>query len=111
MKKIVSLKLIVFSLLLVAGSVSYSAPAIEPGTGTNSTKAGVDNVADGEKSSAFGYDNKALGKENSAFGFKNTADESGSSAFGKGNVAIGENSSAFGWIWVFYKTIHHKIMS
>ena len=97
MKKIVSLKLIIFSLLLVAGSVSYSAPAIEPGTGTNSTKAGVDNVADGEKSSAFGYDNKALGKENSAFGFKNTADESGSSAFGKGNVAIGENSSAFGF--------------
>ena len=96
MKKIVSLKLIIFSLLLVAGSVSYSAPAIEPGTGTNSTKAGVDNVADGEKSSAFGYDNKALGKENSAFGFKNIADESGSSAFGNANRAIGENSSAFG---------------
>ena len=83
MKKIVSLKLIIFSLLLVAGSVSYSAPAIEPGTGTNSTKAGVDNVADGEKSSAFGYGNKALKLE--------------SSAFGNGNVAIGENSSAFGF--------------
>ena len=83
MKKIVSLKLIIFSLLLVAGSVSYSAPAIEPGTGTNSTKAGVDNTADGEESSAFG--------------FKNIADKSGSSAFGNGNVAIGDFSSAFGF--------------
>ena len=83
MKKIVSLKLIIFSLLLVAGSVSYSAPAIEPGTGTNSTKAGVDNTADGEESSAFGV--------------KNITDKSGSSAFGNGNVAIGENSSAFGF--------------
>ena len=83
MKKIVSLKLIIFSLLLVAGSVSYSAPAIEPGTGTNSTKAGVDNTADGEESSAFG--------------FKNIADESGSSAFGNANRAIGEFSSAFGF--------------
>ena len=83
MKKIVSLKLIIFSLLLVAGSVSYSAPAIEPGTGTNSTKAGVDNTADGEESSAFG--------------FKNITDKSGSSAFGNGNVAIGDFSSAFGF--------------
>ena len=83
MKKIVSLKLIIFSLLLVAGSVSYSAPAIEPGTGANSTKAGVDNTADGEESSAFG--------------FKNITDKSGSSAFGNGNVAIGDFSSAFGF--------------
>ena len=83
MKKIVSLKLIIFSLLLVAGSVSYSAPAIEPGTGANSTKAGVDNTADGEQSSAFG--------------FKNITDKSGSSAFGNGNVAIGDFSSAFGF--------------
>ena len=97
MKKFVSLKLIVFSFILVAGSVSFSAPVFQAGTGTDSTVAGVNNEANGEKSSAFGYDNKALGKENSAFGFKNTADESGSSAFGKGNVAIGENSSAFGF--------------
>ena len=83
MKKIVSLKLIIFSLLLVAGSVSYSAPAIEPGTGANSTKVGVDNTADGE--------------QNSAFGFKNITDKSGSSAFGNGNVAIGDFSSAFGF--------------
>ena len=96
MKKIVSLKLIIFSLLLVAGSVSYSAPAIEPGTGTNSTKAGVDNVADGEKSSAFGYDNKALGKESSAFGNGNVAIGDFSSAFGFRNIANKEHSSAFG---------------
>ena len=98
MKKIVSLKLIIFSLLLVTAGISYSAPpVIKAGTAANSTEAGVDNVADGEKSSAFGYDNKALGKENSAFGFKNIADESGSSAFGNANRAIGEFSSAFGF--------------
>ena len=97
MKKIVSLKLIIFSLLLVAGSVSYSAPAIEPGTGTNSTKAGVDNVADGEKSSAFGNANRAIGEFSSAFGFHNIASGRHSSAFGTNNEADGEQSSAFGF--------------
>ena len=96
MKKFVSLKLIIFSLLLVAGSVSYSAPAIEPGTGTNSTKAGVDNVTDGEKSSAFGYGNKALKLESSAFGNGNVATGEFSSAFGFHNIASGRHSSAFG---------------
>ena len=110
MKKIVSLKLIIFSLLLVAGSVSYSAPAIEPGTGTNSTKAGVDNTADGEESSAFGFKNitdksgssafgngnVAIGDFSSAFGFHNIASEYGSSAFGLQNTASGRESSAFG---------------
>lgn len=37
MKKSVSLKLIVFSFLLVTTSISYSAPTIEAGTGANST--------------------------------------------------------------------------
>ena len=45
MKKSVSLKLIIFSFFLVAGSVAYSAPVIGPGTGTDSTIAGVDNEA------------------------------------------------------------------
>ena len=97
MKKIVSLKLIVFSFLLVTAGISYSAPAINPGTGTNSIIAGEDNKATKDKSSAFGYDNKADGEESSAFGFKNITDKSGSSAFGNGNVATGEFSSAFGF--------------
>ena len=36
MKKFISLKLIVFSFILVAGSVSFSAPGIHAGTGTDS---------------------------------------------------------------------------
>ncbi|MCL4580113.1 cell surface protein [Fusobacterium nucleatum YWH7199] len=83
MKKFISLKLIVFSFILVTSAVSYSNPKIEAGTGANSIKAGLDNEADGEESSAFG--------------FHNITDKSGSSAFGNGNVAIGENSSAFGF--------------
>ena len=61
MKKFISLKLIVFSFLLVAGSVSFSVPAIQGGTGSNSTIAGVDNTANGLESSAFGFKNKADG--------------------------------------------------
>ena len=84
MKKIVSLKLIVFSFLLVTAGISYSAPpVIKAGTAANSTEAGIDN--------------EALKLESSAFGFKNIADESGSSAFGNANRAIGEFSSAFGF--------------
>ena len=111
MKKFVSLKLIVFSFILVAGSVSFSAPVFQAGTGTDSTVAGVDNVANGVKSSAFGYDNKAIEKESSAFGtgnratgefssafgFHNIASKIHSSAFGSNNAADGVNSSAFGF--------------
>ena len=112
MKKFVSLKLIVFSFILVAGSVSFSAaPVIKAGTATDSTEAGVDNVANGVKSSAFGYDNKAIEKESSAFGtgnratgefssafgFHNIASKIHSSAFGSNNAADGVNSSAFGF--------------
>ena len=112
MKKFVSLKLIVFSFILVVGSVSYSAaPVIKAGTATDSTEAGVDNVANGVKSSAFGYDNKAIEKESSAFGtgnratgefssafgFHNIASKIHSSAFGSNNAADGVNSSAFGF--------------
>lgn len=98
MKKFVSLKLIVFSFILVAGSVSYSAaPVIKEGTTTGSTQAGVDNEASGEKSSAFGYGNKAKGKFSSAFGYDNTASGLDSSAFGRSNIADKEGSSAFGY--------------
>ena len=55
MKKSVSLKLIVFSFLLVTASVAYSAPEFQGGTGTDSTKAGINNDASGEGSSAFGF--------------------------------------------------------
>ncbi|WP_339052955.1 YadA-like family protein [Fusobacterium animalis] len=99
MKKSVSLKLIVFSFLLVAGSITYSAtPAIEVGTGDDSTKAGINNEATGKNSSAFGYYNKASGKWSSAVGYKNTANGEYSSAVGNQNIASGNNSSAVGYM-------------
>ena len=97
MKKYVSLKLIVFSLLLVGAGISYSEPKIEAGTGPNSTVAGVGNTASGEKSLAFGYKNTASEGESSAFGHWNEANEGQSSAFGYGNLANGFASSAFGY--------------
>ena len=96
MKKSVSLKLVVFSFLLVATSISYSEPKIEAGTGVDSTKAGIDNEASGEKSTAFGFENRANGRNSSAFGYNNEASEKNSSAFGNQNKAIGEKSSAIG---------------
>ena len=96
MKKSMSLKLIVFSFLLVAASISYSAPVFQAGSGTDSTKAGVDNEASGENSSAFGYNNKASGGSSSAFGFRNTASGENSSAFGSKYKVTGEASGAFG---------------
>ena len=97
MKKSVSLKLIVFSFLLVATSVSYSVPEFQAGSGTDSTEAGVGNTASKEKSSAVGYNNTASGRESSAFGYKNTASGFNSSAFGYKNTASRFNSSAFGF--------------
>ena len=111
MKKSVSLKLIVFSFLLVAASVTYSAPVFQGGAGTDSTVAGVGNTASnvkssafgygniasgGKNSSAFGYNNSAVGDENSAFGYRNNAGGKNSSAFGYRNITFGEKSSAFG---------------
>ena len=98
MKKFVSLKLIVFSFILVASSVSFSVPAIQGGTGSDSTIAGVDNTASEEKSSAFGFKNKASGKFSSAFGYMNEANGKYSSAFGTKNIASEEQSSAFGFL-------------
>ena len=97
MKKYVSLKLIVFSLLLVGAGISYSEPKIEAGTGPNSTVAGVGNTASGEKSLAFGYKNTASGGEDSAFGHWNEAAGGQSSAFGHGNLTNGFAASAFGY--------------
>ena len=120
MKKSVSLKLIVFSFLLVTTSISYSAPTIETGTGANSTKAGIDNEANGEESSAFGFQNTASGKESSAFGNQNKASEEKSSAFGYKNEASGFESSVLGGEYKVtgshsgafgrgtYDEIHHK---
>ena len=96
MKKSVSLKLIVFSFLLVATSVSYSAPKFQAGTDTDSTVAGIGNEASGNSSSAFGFENKASRFLSSAFGANNKASRSGSSAFGYRNEASGNGSSAFG---------------
>ncbi|WP_339006221.1 YadA-like family protein [Fusobacterium animalis] len=98
MKKSVSLKLIVFSFLLVTASVSYSAaPQFQQGGATDSTVAGVGNTASEEESSAFGYGNKASGERSSAFGYDNEASEKYSSAFGYINKANGERASAFGF--------------
>ena len=96
MKKSVSLKLIVFSFLLVAASITYSAPKFQAGTDTDSTEAGVGNEASGNSSSAFGFKNKASRFLSSAFGANNKASRSGSSAFGYRNEASGNGSSAFG---------------
>ena len=97
MKKSVSLKLVVFSLLLVAASISYSEPKIEARTGVDSTKAGIDNEASEEKSTAFGFENKASSDFSTAFGFQNIASGKESSAFGYKNTASGEKSTAFGY--------------
>ena len=111
MKKSVSLKLIIFSFLLAAGSVAYSAPEFQAGTAIDSTVAGVNNEASrayssafgnqnkasGEISSAFGNQNKASGKNSSAVGFNNAATGISSSAFGLSNAASGVNSSAVGF--------------
>ena len=109
MKKSVSLKLIVFSFLLVGASIAYSALEFQAGTGTDSTVAGVGNEASGFQSSAFGYRNTAdagysfaAGNGNrardtsSAVGYGNDATGKWSSAFGANNEASGEKSSAFG---------------
>ncbi|WP_338961359.1 YadA-like family protein [Fusobacterium nucleatum] len=97
MKKSINLKLIVFSLLLVAAGVSYSAPVFQAGTGVDSTVAGDRNIASNLKSSAFGNRNKASGGEDSAFGQWNEAAGGQSSAFGHGNLTNGFASSAFGY--------------
>ena len=97
MKKSVSLKLIIFSFLLAAGSVAYSAPEFQAGTGTDSTVAGVNNEASEANSSAVGFRNKASGVFSSAVGFDNKASGVDSSAVGNQNKAGGRNSSAFGY--------------
>lgn len=85
MKRNISLKSIIFSLLLVTGSVSYSAtPEFKAGTGTDSIIAGITNKAEGLRSSAFGSINKVDGKWSSVFGnqYEVTGERSG--AFGTG---------------------------
>ena len=97
MKKFVSLKLIVFSFILVTRGLSYSAtPEFKAGTGNNSIIAGITNTADGLRSSAFGIGNKALKDESSAFGNINKVDGKWSSAFGSQYEVTGERSGAFG---------------
>ena len=106
MKKYVSLKLIVFSFLLVAAGVSYSAPTIEAGTGADSTKAGIGNEASGDNSSAFGFENTASGKNSSAIGNKNEASGFESSVLGGEYKVTGSHSGAFGR--GLYDEINHK---
>ncbi|WP_029758526.1 YadA family autotransporter adhesin [Fusobacterium nucleatum] len=97
MKKSVSLKLIVFSFLLVAASITYSAaPEFQAGSGPNSTEAGVLNEAIGPSSSAVGYNNIASEYGSSAFGYWNTAKGENSSALGTQYKVTGEASGAFG---------------
>ena len=97
MKKSISLKLIVFSFLLVVSNLTYSTPVFQAGTGTNSTVAGVNNIATGDRSSAVGVSNKATKQGCSAVGVINTADGVDSSAVGTNNEAKGDFSSAVGF--------------
>ena len=97
MKRNISLKSIIFSLLLVTGSISYSAtPEFKPGTGTDSIIAGITNKAEGLRSSAFGIGNTSLKEESSAFGTINKVDGKWSSVFGNQYEVTGERSGAFG---------------
>ena len=96
MKKSVSLKLIVFSFLLVVNDITFSVPEIKAGTAPNSIVAGEGNEASEEESLAFGFMNKASGKKSLVFGYKNEASGEESSAFGFHNKAIEKKSSAFG---------------
>ena len=97
MKKSVSLKLIVFSLLLVTTNITYSEdPEFKKGSAGNSTVAGVASDASGSESSAFGYNSLATGRESLAAGYKNTANGKSSSSVGWQNSADGDYASSFG---------------
>ena len=96
MKKSVSLKLIVFSFLLAA-NVTYSAPEFQAGSGTDSTVAGVNNIATGDRSSAVGFFNTADGKDSLAMGYHNETKKVSSTAVGVENKANAENSLAVGF--------------
>ena len=97
MKKSISLKLIVFSFLLVVSNLTYSTPVFQAGTGTNSTVAGVNNIATGDRSSAVGFFNTADGKDSLAIGYHNETKKVSSTAVGVENKANAENSSAIGY--------------
>ena len=97
MKKSISLKLIIFSFLLVVSNLTYSTPVFQAGTGTNSTVAGVNNIATGDRSSAVGYLNITSEENSSAMGYNNTASGKDSSAIGNLNSANKDNSSAVGF--------------
>ena len=97
MKKSISLKLIVFSFLLVVSNLTYSTPVFQAGTGTNSTVAGVNNIATGDRSSAVGFLNTTSEENSSAVGYNNTASGKDSSAIGNLNSANKDNSSAVGF--------------
>ena len=96
MKKSISLKLIVFSFLLVVSNLTYSTPVFQAGTGTNSTVAGVNNIATGDRSSAVGYLNTTSEENSSAVGFFNTADGKDSLAMGYHNETKKVSSTAVG---------------
>ena len=106
MKKSVSLKLIVFTLLLVTANITYSEdPEFKKGSGQDSTVAGVASDASGGKSSAFGYNSLATGSNSLAAGYKNTANGKSSSSVGWQNSAEGDYASAFGY---FNKAYEHR---
>ena len=97
MKKSISLKLIVFSFLLVVSNLTYSTPVFQAGTGTNSTVAGVNNIATEDRSSAVGFFNTADGKDSLAMGYHNETKKVSSTAVGVENKANAENSLAVGF--------------
>ena len=98
MKKSLSLKLIVFSLLLVTANITYSEdPEFKKGSEENTTVAGVASDASGWDSSAFGYNSLATGMESLAAGYKNTANGQHSSSVGWQNSADGNFASSVGY--------------
>ena len=98
MKKSLSLKLIVFTLLLVTANITYSEdPEFKKGSGEDSTVAGVASDAIGWNSSAFGYNSLATGNCSLAAGYKNTANGLSSSSVGWQNSADGDYASSFGY--------------
>lgn len=123
MKKLVKIKLVIFSFLTVMSTETFSEnPVFDKGNGNNSTIAGIQNEASGDHSVAIGTFNKADGdfsaaigngffndilgkafynqakaKQSSAIGVLNMANKDHSSAIGYRNIANGDFSSAIGF--------------
>ena len=111
MKKSISLKLLIFSFLLIVNATAFSNdsdPMIAKGSKEWSLIVGSQRqAADGDYSSAVGHNNHARGNYASAFGLANLIYGEGGNAFGSDNIigkvtasgpdpSFGKDSMAFG---------------